>query len=62
MNIADAALVENQQGQAVVVQRQSYHGSGKGAVVGAVVGILFPPPSLPQPPSAPGGGAADTRE
>ncbi len=58
VNIADAALVENQQGQAVVVQRQSYHGWGKGAVVGAVVGILFPPSIIAAAAVGAGGGAA----
>jgi hypothetical protein len=32
LEIADAALVENQQGEAMILQRQSHHGWGKGAV------------------------------
>lgn len=43
IEIADAALVENSKGQPIIVHRQSHHGWGKGAIVGAVVGILFPP-------------------
>lgn len=43
LKIADAALVENRAGEEVILERQSHHGWGKGAVVGAVVGILFPP-------------------
>jgi uncharacterized membrane protein len=46
LTMADAALVVNRNGEAVIVQRQSHHGWGKGAVVGAVVGILFPPSIL----------------
>jgi len=43
LKIADAALVENEAGETVILQRQSRHGWGKGVVVGAVVGVLFPP-------------------
>jgi len=43
LDIADAALVENQAGEAVILERHSPHGWGKGAVAGAVVGVLFPP-------------------
>jgi uncharacterized membrane protein len=42
IDIADAALVENQGGAAVVLRRKSRHGWGQGAIVGAVVGVLFP--------------------
>ena len=41
--LVDAALVENRDDEAVVLRRQSRHGWGKGAVAGAVVGVLFPP-------------------
>ena len=41
--MADAALVENRNGESLILHRQSHHGWGEGAVVGAVVGILFPP-------------------
>lgn len=56
-NIADAALVENTSGEAVILQRQSHHGWGKGAVVGAVVGVLFPPSLLGAAAVGAGGGA-----
>ena len=55
--IADAALVENRNAEAVIVQRHSHHGWGKGAVVGAVVGILFPPSILGSAVVGAGGGA-----
>ena len=55
--IADAALVENRDAEAVIVQRHSHHGWGKGAVVGAVVGILFPPSILGTALVGAGGGA-----
>src|SRR5579864_9694211 len=41
--LVDAALVENGDDEAVILRRQSRHGWGKGAVVGAVVGVIFPP-------------------
>jgi uncharacterized membrane protein len=44
IDLADAALVERgSDGFVETVQRQSHHGWGKGAVAGAVVGVLFPP-------------------
>jgi uncharacterized membrane protein len=58
--IADAALVENHNGEAVILKRQSRHGWGKGAVVGAVVGILFPPSILGAAAVGAGGGALIT--
>jgi uncharacterized membrane protein len=57
LEIADAALVNNQLGEAVILQRQSHHGWGKGAVVGAVVGVLFPPSILATAAVGAGGGA-----
>ena len=45
VQMADGALVENRHSEAVILERESHHGWGKGAVVGAVVGILFLPPS-----------------
>jgi uncharacterized membrane protein len=57
LKIADAALVANQAGETVILQRQSRHGWGKGAVVGAVVGILFPPSILGAAAVGAGGGA-----
>jgi uncharacterized membrane protein len=57
VTIADAALVENRDGEAVIVQRHSHHGWGKGAVVGAVVGVLFPPSIIATAVVGAGGGA-----
>jgi len=59
--IADAALVENRDGEAVVLHRQSHHGWGQGAVVGAVVGILFPPTIIGAAAVGAGGGALVAR-
>ena len=61
LEIADAAMVENQGGESVIVQRQSHHGWGKGAVAGAVVGILFPPSILGAAVVGAGGGALIAR-
>jgi uncharacterized membrane protein len=61
LEIADGALVENRAGEAVILQRQSHHGWGKGAVVGAVVGILFPPSILGATAVGAGGGALIAR-
>jgi uncharacterized membrane protein len=42
--VADAALVtKDAEGYPKTLERQSHHGWGKGAVAGAVVGVLFPP-------------------
>jgi uncharacterized membrane protein len=46
IDLADAALVVNNENGVNVVKRQEHHGWGKGAVAGAVVGILFPPAIL----------------
>jgi uncharacterized membrane protein len=43
VDLADAALVTHDEEKVKAVDRQSHHGWGKGAVAGAVVGILFPP-------------------
>ena len=44
IDLADAALVEKgSDGTFQTTHRQSNHGWGKGAVAGAVVGLLFPP-------------------
>ena len=61
VNIADAALVENRNGEALVLHRQSHHGWGDGAIVGAVVGILFPPTIVGAAVVGAGGGALVTR-
>jgi uncharacterized membrane protein len=61
LELADAAPVENQNGEAMILQRQSHHGWGKGAVVGAVVGVLFPPSILGAAVVGAGGGALVAR-
>jgi uncharacterized membrane protein len=44
INLADAALVRRTpDGDLERIERQSHRGWGKGAVAGAVVGLLFPP-------------------
>jgi uncharacterized membrane protein len=59
--IADAALVENNGGEIVILQRQSHHGWGKGAVAGAIVGVLFPPSLIGAAAVGAGGGALVAR-
>jgi uncharacterized membrane protein len=61
LQMADGALVENRHSEAVILERQSHHGWGKGAVVGAVVGILFPPSILGAAAVGAGGGALIAR-
>src|SRR4051794_32036139 len=46
VDLADAALVTRDADETTTLDRQSHHGWGKGAVAGAVVGILFPPSLL----------------
>jgi len=46
IDLADAALVTNDGEGTTAMKRQSHHGWGKGAVAGAVVGLLFPPTLL----------------
>ena len=60
-NVADGALVENRNGEALILHRESHHGWGKGAVVGAVVGILFPPTIIGAAAVGAGGGALVAR-
>ena len=44
IDLADAALVQRDAaGEVVSLHRQEHHGWGKGAIAGAVVGVLFPP-------------------
>jgi len=44
IDLADAALVRrNLDGSVTTVRRQSHHGWGKGAIAGAMVGLVFPP-------------------
>jgi uncharacterized membrane protein len=45
--ISDGAMLERDaDGMVTTIHRQSHHGWGKGAVVGAVWGLLFPPALL----------------
>jgi uncharacterized membrane protein len=60
-DIADAALVENRNGETAILHRQSHHGWGKGAIAGAVVGILFPPSLVGAAAVGAGGGALVSR-
>jgi uncharacterized membrane protein len=44
IDLADAAIIKRgPDGTVTTLHRQSHHGWGKGAVAGAVVGLLFPP-------------------
>jgi len=43
VDLADAALVTRHDDAITPVKRHSHRGWGKGAIAGAVVGILFPP-------------------
>ena len=44
IDLADASLVRrNLDGSVTTVRRQSHHGWGKGAIAGAMVGLVFPP-------------------
>lgn len=61
LDIADAAFIVNRDGETTVLQRQSHHGWGKGAVAGAVVGVLFPPSLLVSAAVGAGGGALVSR-
>ena len=61
VDIADATLVKNRDGESVILQRQARHGWGKGAVAGAVVGVLFPPALLGAAAVGAGGGALVAR-
>jgi uncharacterized membrane protein len=61
VEVADAALIQNRGGENVVMERQSRHGWGKGAVVGAAVGILFPPSVLAAAAVGAGGGELAAR-
>ncbi len=61
IKIADGALVQNRDGEVVIMQRESHHGWGKGAVVGAIIGIIFPPSIIASAAVGAGGGALITR-
>jgi uncharacterized membrane protein len=44
IDLADAALIRrNLDGSVTTLRQQSHHGWGKGAIAGAMVGIIFPP-------------------
>ena len=57
IKIADAAFVENRDDEVKILERQTHHGWGKGAIVGAVVGIVFPPSIIASAAFGAGGGA-----
>jgi uncharacterized membrane protein len=57
VKIADAAFVENRDNEVKIIERQSHHGWGKGAIVGAVVGIVFPPSIIASAAVGAGGGS-----
>jgi uncharacterized membrane protein len=61
IKLADAALVENRDGEVVILKREEHHGWGKGAIVGAVVGIIFPPSIIASAAVGAGGGALISR-
>jgi uncharacterized membrane protein len=61
IDIADGALVENEGGNAVILRRKSQHGWGKGAIAGAVVGVIFPPSLIGAAAVGAGGGALVSR-
>jgi uncharacterized membrane protein len=61
IEMADGALLENQDGEAAILQRKSHHGWGKGAVAGAIVGVLFPPSVIGAAAVGAGGGALLSR-
>ena len=61
IDLADAALVTRDDEGATTVERHSHHGWGKGAVAGAVVGILFPPSLLAGATVGAAGGAVVAR-
>lgn len=62
IDLADAALIEKPSTvETVTIHRQSHHGWGKGAVAGAVVGVLFPPAVLGAAVVGAGGGAVVAR-
>lgn len=61
VDIADAAFLTSHDGEATVLQRRSRHGWGKGAVAGAVIGVLFPPALVGATAVGAGGGALVAR-
>jgi uncharacterized membrane protein len=61
IQIADGAFVENKGGEAVILHRRSQHGWGKGAIAGAVVGVLFPLSIIGAAAVGAGGGALTSR-
>lgn len=62
VDLADAALIEKPSSvETVTIHRQSHHGWGKGAVAGAVVGVLFPPSLLGAAVVGAGSGAVVAR-
>jgi uncharacterized membrane protein len=62
LDLADAALIEKPTTvETVTIHRLSHHGWGKGAVAGAVVGVLFPPALIGAAAVGAAGGAVVAR-
>ena len=62
IDLTDAALVTRDDDKGTTtVEHQTRHGAGKGAVAGAVVGILFPPSLIGSAVVGAGAGAAVAR-
>jgi uncharacterized membrane protein len=62
VDLADAALVEREADGAVkTIKRQEYYGWGKGAITGALVGLIFPPSIIVSSVVGAAGGSLITR-
>lgn len=62
IDLADAALVRrNLDGTVTTLRRQSHHGWGKGAIAGAMVGLIFPPSLIGSAIIGAGGGGIVAR-
>jgi uncharacterized membrane protein len=61
IELADAAMVVRNDGVVSTVHRHSHHGWGKGAIAGAVVGLLFPPTLIAGAVTGAAGGAVIAR-
>jgi uncharacterized membrane protein len=62
IDLADAALVHREaDGTITTLRRQSHHGWGKGAIAGAMVGLIFPPSLIGSAIVGAGGGGIVAR-
>jgi uncharacterized membrane protein len=62
VDLADAALVKREaDGTITTVKRQEYYGWGKGAITGALVGLIFPPSIIVSTVVGAAGGSLLTR-